>query len=197
MKTNYLSNFIKHTSTNIIGTIGLSLYVFADTYFISYYEGAIGLTTLNISLPIYSLLYGLGYLFGIGGGINFTYKLTKEKIEDANSYLNLAVTTALIIGILMTLSGLLFAEPIANLLGANAESLGLAKIYIRTILAFSPFFILSTMLQSFLRYDDNPKLAMVALLSSSFFNIVADYVFMEHFGLGVFGAALATDWLLL
>lgn len=192
MKTNYLSEFIKHTSTNIIGTIGLSMYVFADTYFISYYSGPIGLTTLNIAVPIYSVLYGLGYLLGIGGGINFTYRQAKGDLEEGNSYFNLSVTLGLILGLLMTLIGVFFTEPVAYFLGANGESIELAKIYIKTILLFSPFFILSTTLLSFLRYDDNPKLAMIALLGSSFFNIIGDYFLMEHMNLGIFGAALAT-----
>ncbi len=192
MKTNYLREFFKHISTNVVGTIGLSTYVFADTYFISLYAGSLGLAALNISLPIYSLIYGLGYLLGIGGGINFTYSLAKDRRIDANSYFDLTVTFGILFGLMLTFVGLFFPTQISYFLGANSESIGMSVIYIRTILIFSPLFILSTILLCFLRYDDNPKLAMIAMLASNFFNIVADYIFMAHLDMGIFGAALAT-----
>ena len=40
------------------GTIGLSCYILADTFFISNGLGANGLTALNLAIPVYSLIHG-------------------------------------------------------------------------------------------------------------------------------------------
>ena len=52
--------FAKYVSQNILGMIGISAYVIADTFFISRAEGAGGITALNLVLPLYSLIYGIG-----------------------------------------------------------------------------------------------------------------------------------------
>ena len=176
----------------MIGTIGLSLYIFADTYFMSYYAGPLGLTALNIAIPIYGIIIGLGYMLGVGGGINFSYSAAKKNYDKANEFFSVSITYAIGIGIFLSILGLLFSKNISQLLGANSESLEMTNIYVKTIMAFSVFFVLNNTVVTFLKYDDNPNLAMIALLLSSLFNIVGDYVFMEYFNLGVFGAALAT-----
>ena len=43
----------------------------ADTFFISMAEGAGGITALNLVLPIYSLIFGIGSMIGVGSAIRF------------------------------------------------------------------------------------------------------------------------------
>ena len=62
-----------------------------------------------------------------------------------------------------------------------------------TILAFAPFFILNNTVLAFVRNDNNPKLAMTAMLVGSFSNVILDYIFLFPFGMGMFGAAFATS----
>lgn len=192
MGKNYLSNFFKYVTTNMIGTLGFSIYIFADTYFMSYYAGPLGLTALNIAIPIYGLIFSFAYMIGVGGGINFSYSLAKKEYEKANEFFSISISYAFLVGVLFSILGILFSKDISRILGANAESLEMTNTYIKTVLSFGPVFLLSTNLVTFLRYDNNPNLAMVAMLSSSFFNILADYIFMEYLNLSVFGAALAT-----
>lgn len=192
MGKNYLSNFFKYISANMIGMIGFSIYIFADTYFMSYYAGPMGLTALNIAIPIYGLVFSFGYMLGVGGGTNFSYCVAKKDYKRGNEFFRVSISYALVVGILISIIGILFSKNIAHILGANKESLEMTSIYVKTVLAFTPFFLLSNNLVTFVRYDNNPNLAMVAMLVSSFFNMVADYIFMEFLKLSVFGAALAT-----
>ena len=53
-------------------------------------------------------------------------------------------------------------------------------------------FMLNNLLIGFVRNDDNPRLAMMGMLIGSLTNVVLDYIFIFPFGLGMFGAALAT-----
>ena len=49
--------FVRYVSQNVLGMIGMSLYILADTFFISESVGANGITALNIVLPIYSFIF--------------------------------------------------------------------------------------------------------------------------------------------
>ena len=48
--------FIRYVSQNMLGMLGMSLYILADTYFISKAVGADGITALNLVLPVYNLI---------------------------------------------------------------------------------------------------------------------------------------------
>ena len=73
--------FGKYVSQNILGMVGISLYILADTFFISLAEGADGITTLNLVLPLYSLIYAIGAMIGVGSAIRF--KILKAKGEKS------------------------------------------------------------------------------------------------------------------
>ena len=51
----YFRDFSRYTSLNVLGMIGLSCYILADTFFISKALGAAGLTALNLAIPVYNL----------------------------------------------------------------------------------------------------------------------------------------------
>lgn len=47
---------------DVFSSLGLSIYILADTYFIAYAVGPIGLAALNIDLPLFNLFNGLGLM---------------------------------------------------------------------------------------------------------------------------------------
>ena len=55
-----LKKFIKYVSQNMLGMVGMSVYILADTYFISVAVGADGITALNLVLPIYNIIFAIG-----------------------------------------------------------------------------------------------------------------------------------------
>ena len=66
---NVKKQFMKYVSLNILGMIGLSCYILADSYFISKAQGANGLTALNLVLPLYNLIFAIGAMIGVGSAI--------------------------------------------------------------------------------------------------------------------------------
>jgi len=63
-----LQKFFKYIFQSMAGMLGISVYILADTYFISVYSGADGLAVLNLILPVYGLIYAIGAMIGIGSG---------------------------------------------------------------------------------------------------------------------------------
>ena len=192
MKSNILKDFSKYVSLNILGMIGLSCYILADTFFISKALGANGIAALNFSISIYSLINGAGLMIGIGGAGKFAILRSKNDSKNANKVYSMSIKLGIIVGLAFLLIGLLFTEKIGMVLGADEVTLPLTKTYLQTILTFAPFFILNNIVLAFVRNDNNPNLSMIAMLIGSFSNIILDYVFMFPLGMGMFGAAFAT-----
>ncbi len=191
MKHSVLQKFIKYTSVNILGMMGLSLYILADTYFVSKALGSIGIASLNLSISIYSIIHGLGLMIGIGGATKFII-LKTQKNEKANRVFSTALKVGLVIGILLILIGIFGSKRLAMGLGADSVTLPLTQTYLTTILVFAPFFIVNNILLAFVRNDNNPNLSMIAMLVGSFSNIILDYLFIFPLNMGIFGAAFAT-----
>ena len=57
--------FLQYVLQNIAGMIGVSVYILADTFFISIYSGADGITVLNLALPVYGLIFAAGSMVGV------------------------------------------------------------------------------------------------------------------------------------
>ncbi len=71
MNTSVFQTFFRYVSLNIMGMMAISIYILADTFFIAKSLGPLGLTALNFSISIYSILHGVGLMVGIGGATRF------------------------------------------------------------------------------------------------------------------------------
>lgn len=170
--------------------ICVSIYVLADTWFISVALGSDGLTALNISIAAFSIVHSFGLMIGIGGATRYAIK--KSKGENANTIFTHAIVHGLLVSILFFAVGVFFTPQIARLFGAAGEILPMTVSYMRTILLFSPLFVVNNILIAFVRNDNNPKLAMAGMVTASLANILFDYIFLFTLEMGMFGAALAT-----
>lgn len=176
---------------DVFSSLGLSIYILADTYFIAYAVGPIGLAALNIDLPLFNLFNGLGLMLGIGGATIFSINKVNHP-EKSQAIFTEVLSFGILLGLIIMSLGLIFIHPLLHLLGANHETLGPSLAYLRVILIGSPLFILNNLVLSFVRNDSNPHLTMIATLSQSLFVIIFDYLLMFPLHMGMMGAALAT-----
>ncbi|MBO5031778.1 MAG: MATE family efflux transporter [Lachnospiraceae bacterium] len=183
--------FAKYVSQNILGMLGISVYILADTFFISLAEGADGITALNLVLPVYSLIFAIGAMMGVGSAIRFKV-LRARNDKSADTYFSNAILWALIIGAVFMLMGALIPGEIVALLGGDDRIVSVGKGYTGIFMLFAPFFMWNHICNAFVRNDGAPSVAMTATLCSSIFNIIFDYVLMFPLKLGMQGAALAT-----
>lgn len=183
--------FIKYVSQNILGMLGISAYILADTFFIARGEGSRGITALNLVLPVYSLIFAIGAMIGGGSAIKFSILRARGE-ADADDYFSNAVFFAFLLSLIFIAVGILMPDKVVALLGGRGEIVEVGTPYTRIFLLFAPFFMWNYIWCAFVRNDGNPSLVMVATLTSNLFNIVMDYVLMFPLGLGMVGAALAT-----
>lgn len=201
--------FAKYTSLNVLGMVGLSCYILADTFFISKGLGANGLAALNLAIPVYSFIHGCGLMLGMGGGTKYSIcqalhdsrisGFSKESLpknpnasENADRVFTNMLYAAAALAVCFVLAGIFFSGRLTRLLGADAEIAGMTQTYLRVILLFSPAFIMNNLCICFVRNDGAPRLSMLAMLGGSFSNIILDYILIFPLHMGILGAVLAT-----
>lgn len=187
--TRVLREYFRYSSLNVLGMIGLSCYILADTYFVANGLGVSGLAALNLAIPVYSLMYGAGQMLGIGGANR--YSLLRGRGQDANTAFSYTLAMAAVCAVIFELLGFLSGN-ITAWLGADEDTFEMCRTYIRTLMLFSPAFLLNNLVIAFVRSDGAPQLAMAGMLSGSFSNIALDYLFLFPLHMGMFGAVLAT-----
>ena len=194
MKNKDLALFAKYTSLNVIGMIGMFVYILADTFFIANGVGANGLTALNLALPIFNIVNGTGLMLAMGGATKYNVCKSRGDSHGMDSaFVNTMYAAAFFSAVYM-LCGALFSTQIASTLGANSEVLESTAIYLKVIMLFSPGFIFNNIAIAFVRNDGAPGLSTAAMTVGSLSNIVMDYIFIYPLALGIFGAVLATGF---
>lgn len=189
-----LKLFLRYITQNVLGMIGLSCYILADTFFIANGLGTRGLAALNLAIPIYSFVNGCGLMLGIGGAAKYSiFKGQADKKNSEKVFPN-TIYLAVMFSVFFMLTGLIFSRNITSLLKADAEIFEMVNIYLKMILLFAPCFIMNDVLLCFVRNDGSPGLSMTAMLLGSLSNIILDYIFIFPLHMGIFGAVLATGF---
>ena len=133
--------FLEYVLSSMLAMIGQSIYILADTYFVAKGLGANGLAALNLAIPIYNFINGVGLMIGIGGATRFIISRTVGDAERSRRIYTTAAISGVLAGLCFSLLGLFFVDPLTVLLGAKAETYEMTKIYLRMVLLFAPAFI--------------------------------------------------------
>lgn len=164
--------FIQYVALNILGMIGLSCYILADTFFVSNGLGSNGLTALNLAIPIYSFIHGSGLMLGMGAATKYSVFRGQKEYQDANKTFTNVICLTAVLAALFTLVGAFLSEKLTSVLRADSEVFDMTKTYLQVILLFAPAFMMNDVLICFVRNDGNPKLSMTAMLTGSLSNII-------------------------
>lgn len=185
-------DFYKFVSLNMLSQIAFSCYTVADTFFVADSLAADGLTALNLAFPMFCFISGIGLMIGMGGSTKYTINLSRGDKNKANRVFTNSFIIMAITSIILVLLGLFFSGQIVRLLGANDEVFSLTNTYLKVMMLFAPAFLANNLLLCFVRNDGRPDLSMKAMMTSSFSNIILDYIFIVRIGMGILGAILAT-----
>ena len=133
-----LKKFIKYVSQNMLGMVGMSVYILADTYFISVAVGADGITALNLVLPIYNIIFAIGAMMGVGSAIRFVVERNKKSRMRMDIF-SMRVVWAFIISLVFYFVGLFLPDKLIALLAVMPKSLPPGKIIQEFLCALLPF----------------------------------------------------------
>ena len=177
---------------SIVMMIFTSIYGVVDGLFVSNYAGKTAFAAINLVMPFIMVLGGIGFMIGTGGTALVSKILGEGDGEKARRYFSMMVLFTVLVGLILTVLGVVFMEPVALFLGATPEMLADCVLYGRIVNAFTAAFMLQNVFQSFLIAAEKPKLGLAATVAAGATNMVLDALFVAVFHWGIAGAAIAT-----
>ncbi|MDO4296096.1 MAG: MATE family efflux transporter [bacterium] len=157
----------------------------------AYAVAAVGLTTQ----PKF-----IGLAIFIAVNVSVSAIVARRKGEQdrmgANQVLLMALGFVLLMGTLISVGMVAFAEPMMRLSGSGEDTHEAAVLYFRIIMGGMMFNILSLVINAAQRGAGNTKIAMRTNITSNVVNMIGNYLLINgHLGfpaLGIQGAAIAT-----
>lgn len=175
----------------VISVMVTMIYNATDTYFVSKISiSASGAT--GIVFTLMGIIQACGFTFGHGAGSIISRLLGQKDIESAKKYCSTAFFSALFVGILISVFGLIFLTPFMRFIGSTETILPYSKIYGKFILIAAPAFVTACVMNNILRYEGMARLAMIGLTSGGILNIILDPILIYVFDMGIAGAGIAT-----
>lgn len=169
-----------------------SIFGMVDAMMVGQYHGPEGNAALAVFNPLWSIMFSLGLLAGIGASVLFANARGRKDEKIAQEYFTLSIIYGLLLSALAMIGIGLFQEPLFRFFGADDTLLALAKRYLASILYAIPCCVFSNILSAFLRNDGNPNLATTAVIIGGIFNVFGDYFLVFIMDMGITGAGLAT-----
>ncbi|MEE0839458.1 MAG: MATE family efflux transporter [Acutalibacteraceae bacterium] len=183
---------VKMAIPTVISMLVTAFYNMADTYFVSKIENVSATAAVGVVFSLMALIQSVGFFFGQGSGNYISRALGKQNTAEAEAMSSTGFFYSFFAGILITVLGLIFVEPLALVLGSTKTILSYATEYLRYILLGAPFIISSFVINNQLRFQGNAVYAMIGLVSGGIVNIILDPIFIFTLGLETAGAAIAT-----
>ena len=170
------------------------LYNIVDRIFIGHIPeiGDLALTGVGICMPIIMVVSAVAALVGSGGAPRASIAMGEGKNDNAERILGNCF--ALQIGILVILTAILliFNRPLLLAFGASENTIEFACDYMNVYALGTIFVQLTLGMNAFITAQGYSKIAMISVVLGAVANISLDSLFINVFGMGVRGAALAT-----
>jgi len=176
----------------ILMTICTALYSIVDGVFVSNFVGKTPFAAVNLIMPIAMGVGTIGFMIGTGGSAVISKTLGEGKHEQANQYFSMLIYVAIVIAVVLSISGIILIKPISAALGATGELLENCIIYGRIIFISMTAFILQNIFQNFFVTAEKSALSLKISILAGITNAVLDFLFMAVFHWGIAGAAVAT-----
>lgn len=175
----------------IISMLITSFYVMADTYFVGQINTQ-STAAVGISFSVMAIIQALGFFCGHGSGNYISRHLGAQDYENAEKMAATGFFCAFLVGIAVTVIGLVFLTPISSMLGSTPTIQPYTETYLGIILLGAPFMASSLVLNNQMRFQGNAIYAMFGIGLGAILNIALDPLLIFTFDMGIKGAAIAT-----
>jgi Na+-driven multidrug efflux pump len=118
-----------------------SLYNVIDRGFISNGVGPLAIAGLALTMPLMNLTAAFGSMIGAGASTMVSIRLGQGRREDATHILGNTFILNFIIGLSITILGLIFLKPLLYAFGASEDTIPYATDFMQIILVANLFII--------------------------------------------------------
>lgn len=183
---------LKFTLPSIAMMIFMSIYGIVDGIFVSNFAGKEAFTALNFIFPATMIFSSFGFMLGSGGSALISKTLGEGNKKKANEIFSLVVYTTIILGTILSITGILTIRRIAILLGASGNLLENCVIYATPLMISLPFYMLQLEFQTFFITAEKPHMGFSCTLCAGICNLILDFLFVAVLKFGLRGASVAS-----
>ena len=177
----------------ILGNLLQQLYNTADSIIVGNFVGSNALAAVGSSGSPIFLLIGFSQGIAVGAGVVVAQYLGAKDREDAQRAVHTALALAVLLGLILTIGGILVSRALLTAMDTPAEVLEDAVTYMQIYFGGVLFSIVYNMAAGILNAAGNSQRSLLYLGIASGTNILLDLVLIAGLRMGVAGAAIATD----
>lgn len=184
--------FRKMLLPTLIGTLAMSAMTVIDGVIVGHGVGPEGVAAVNIIVPIYQIMSGIGLMIGAGCSVVASIHLSQRKLKVARLNITQAIIASMAIVTALVSVMFLMPETTARVLGASSTLMPHVLDYMIWLLPGFIFEMIGMIGLFVIRLDGSPRYAMWCNIIPAVLNALLDYIFVFPLGMGVKGAGVAT-----
>lgn len=185
--------FRQYFLPTLFGMLSMSAVTAIDGIFIGQGVGSDGIAAVNIIIPVYMILTGIGLMIGAGCSVVSSIHLSRGRIKAARINVSQAMIFSAVVTIIPSALMMVFPAATARMLGASDTLMPLAIDYMIWFVPSWVFQVWISISLFIIRLDGKPQFAMFCSLLTAVINMVLDWLFIFPIGWGIKGAAIATS----
>ena len=176
----------------LIGNLLQQLYNVTDSVIVGQFLGKESLAAVSASFFIYYFIISLVIGIGSGTSVVISQFFGAKELDKVQKAFSSFFIFMLVAGVLLSIAGIIFAEPMFRLTNTPEDVIPQAVAYFRIYVGGTFLFVTFNSIISILRGVGESVRPMLFILLTTILNIALDLLFIVVFKWGIEGAARAT-----
>ncbi len=176
----------------VLGELLQNLYNSVDAVVVGNFAGKSALAAVTVGGVISNMVVMFFNGMSVGANVSISRAFGKKDAEELRGKVRVAFTFSLLLGVGLSLLGILFTPQLLRLAGTQEEYYAEALTYLRVYLAGLMFTVIYNNAAGILRAVGDSRTPFRILLLACGVNIVLDLLLTGWLRMGVLGVALAT-----
>jgi putative MATE family efflux protein len=167
-----------------------SVFALTDIFFVNRWLGNNAVTAVGLTESVITIVYSLAIGISMAVTAMVARRIGEKNPDGAAHAAMQSIWLALLITLIVSIAGIVFAEDILRLMAADETTIRQGAGYTRIMMGSSVVIMLLFLINGIFRGAGNASMAMKSLWIANVANIILDPIFI--FWLGLDGAAIAT-----
>ena len=185
-------SLLKFSVPTIFSLLFVGIYSMVGSVFVARLVSTDALSSVNIVLPLVNVSVALGMMLATGGSAIVAKLMGENRPREAKQTFSFIFLASLLLGILLSVLGLILIDPIIRFLGADDSLYTYCYDYARYTLYLFPAGILAMLLLVFTITAGKAQVGSLLAIIGGVSTILLDWLLIAVLHMGVIGAALAS-----
>ena len=187
-------NLLFFAAPLILGNLLQQMYNAVDSIIVGNYVGSNALAAVGAGASLIYLLIAFSQGASVGAGVIVSQYLGAKDKDSVHKAVHTALMISIILGLMLTVSGILFSRKLLIMMNTPAEILNDAACYLRIYSYGLIFNVVYNMAAGIMNAAGNSRRSLMYLAAAAVTNIFMDLLLIAGLKIGVAGAAIATNF---